>query len=118
MTALKDFELLPGSVLRDAAFLIGLIGPHVRRQLYPVPVEVHGFQTIALCIRARGKDGEMGLHPVAIVPHQRMAIFDIRDGTKRDAHRIGKVDPVDRDHARLMLEAISDPNEFFATMNE
>lgn len=118
MTSLKDFELLPGSVLRDAAFLVGLITPHTRQQLYAVPVKVDGYTTVALCIKARGKDDRIGLHPVAIVPHQRMSIHDIRDGAPDQAYRVGKVDPVDRDHARLMLEAMTEPNEFFANLGE
>lgn len=119
MRNLNDFELLPGSVLRDAAFLVGLIAPHARTRLIAVPVQVDGYWSVALCIMARGpKSDKAGLHPVCIVPHQRMRITDVRSGNSGAPTRIGKVEPIDRDHARLMLEAISEPNEFFANMGE
>ncbi len=118
MTNLQDFELLPGSVIRDAAFLVGLIAPHARSRLHAVPVQVDGWWSVALCIKARGSDGEIGLHPVCIVPHQRMKITDTRSGHSNTPTRIGKVEPIDRDHARLMLEAMAEPNEFFENMTE
>ncbi len=116
MTRLKGFELVPKRIREDAAFLIGLLQPHSKIELYAVPVYVDGWLAMSLCIKARKQDDKMILHPVAIIPHKDMKITDARQNQPNTPVKRLKVDPVDKEQAKLMLEAIDDPNLFFSSI--
>jgi hypothetical protein len=112
---MSGFDKISEEEIVDAGFLAGLITPGARLQLTPMPVKVDGLTTVAFCVRAEpvGMAGTKILHPVALVPHRKMLIQDLRNGTSAPLSRI-RVLPLDVRAAKIQRAALEDPEKFFS----
>jgi len=112
---MPGFRSIGDPELADAAWLIGLSPAAFKKTFVPLPVSVDGRRTIALCIKANppGQPQRTILHPLAIVPHRKMFIQDIRGEVPREIQRV-EVHPIDARHARVMQGALDDPEAFLS----
>lgn len=112
---MPGFRSIGDPELADAAWLIGLSPAEFKKNFVPLPVSVDGRKTVALCIKANppGYRDRVILHPLAIIPHRKMFIQDIRGEVPREIQRV-TVHPIDARHARTMVAALEDPEAFLS----
>ncbi len=111
---MPGFDKISEDEMSDAAFFAGLLTANARLGLVPLPVKVDGLATIAFCVRANppGHPDLRILHPIALVPHHKMLVQDIRNGVSAPLSR-ATVMPMDVRHAKIYRAAMGDPEGFF-----